>query len=102
MYNQKANLVQLVTTLNTYGDPMVTASTSTTVFCKVVSADEKEKSFAESRGQSAELVIILPDKKMYHDELRVTYCSTDYKIQDRKFSDGSPELKLVVGKWETH
>lgn len=104
MFNHKAQLVTLSTqgTVNTYGDPIETVQTTRTVFCRIVSADEKEKTLAESRGQSAELVIILPDKLLYNEELYVNYDSIRYRITDKKFSDTGKELRLVVGRWETH
>lgn len=101
MFNNKAQFIVATTTVNTYGDPISTATTTRTVFCRVVSADEKEKTLADSRGENAELVVILPDKKIYNDERKITINGETYKVTDKKFSDTSKEIRLVVGKWET-
>jgi len=102
MYNHKASLVPMTSSINSYGDPVETAGTLKPVYCRVTSADEKEKAFANSRGESAELVIIIPDKKMYSGEKYVQYNNTNYRVTDVKFTDTSKEIRLVVGKWETH
>lgn len=103
MYNQKVDLIKTAITANTYGDPIETRTTSKTVYCRIVSADEKEKTLANSRGETAEYVVILPDKKMYDGERKVEFGNNSYKITDLKFTDTNREMRLVVGEeWQAH
>jgi len=100
MFNHVASLIPMTNSVNAYGDPVETQGTPKQVFCRVVSADEKEKTYAESRGETAELVIIIADKALYSNEKYVDFENTRYRVINTKFGDSSRELRLVVGKWQ--
>ena len=98
------DIVTLLTTqteVSDAGDPIDTVIASRDVFCRVVSANDREKTLAASRGETAELVAILADKLDYDEQIFLTYNGKKYRIIDTRFSDTSTELRLTLEKWQT-
>lgn len=101
MYDAIITLLPESVTVNEYGDPIGTFSTSRSVFCRAVSANHREKVLAESRGQTADRVFILPDKIDYNGEEFVDFNGTRYRVTDTSDGDTSNEFRLVVSVWRT-
>ena len=101
MYDQIIQLVSETVAVNDYGDPIGTAQTPREVFCRVVSSNFREKTLAESRGQTADRTFILPDKLDYNGEEFVDYGGVRYRITDTNDGDTTNELRLVVAVWQT-
>jgi len=99
MFTSIISLVTMTQVLSATGDMEDTYSKTKDVYCRVVSANEKEKTFADTRGYGAELVFILADMVEYNGELFVDYNGVRYRVVDTKFSDTSEEIRLVVTKW---
>lgn len=99
MYDRICKLVSTTVAVNDCGDPIESDVSAREVYCRIVSADSKEKEQAVSRGARAELVVIMPDMIEYNGELFVDYGGRRYDVVDSKFGDTSNELRLVIGKW---
>lgn len=99
MYNEICELLTMTQTVSGEGDPVETVSAAKSVFCRIYSADEKEKTYAVTRGRKAELVIELSDRIDYNDELFVRWNGKVYEVVDTKWGDTSNKIKLVVSRW---
>lgn len=100
MYDSTISLLTMSIESNDIGDSIETVDSSHTVFCRVASADVKEKQLAESRGKNANIVFILADMRLYHDERWLTYKGSRYEVVDTKFGDTSNEIRLVGMLWQ--
>ena len=99
MYDKICGLVKTTVEINDIGDSVETDAAVREVFCRVLTADQKEKEVARSRGARADLTLILPDMADYGDENIVEYNGKRYDVVDIKYTDTSDELRLVIGKW---
>lgn len=101
MYLDIVTLLTMTVNTNEAGDPIDTVTGSRDIFCRVVSANDREKTLAASRGESAELVAIISDKIDYDGQLYLKHNGTTYRVIDTRESDSSTELRLVLTKWQT-
>lgn len=99
MYNEICELLTMELTVSPSGDPVETVEAAKEVFCRVYSADEKEKTYAVTRGKKAEIVIELPDRMDYNEELFVRWRGKIYEVVDEKWGDTSDKIRLVVSRW---
>ena len=99
MYNEICELLTMEMEVSPEGDPVETIKAAKEVFCRVYSADEKEKTLAVTRGEKAEIVIELPDRMEYNDELFVRWKGKIYEVIDEKWGDTSDKIRLVVSRW---
>jgi len=100
MFQDYVTLLTATTTTSSAGDAIDTF-TGREVFARVVSANDREKTLAASRGETAEYVIILSDKRDYDGQIYLDYAGVRYRVIDTRFSDTSLEIRLVVTKWQT-
>lgn len=101
MYNEVASLITMTTVISTAGDAIETPEATKEIFCRVVSADYRERTLAASRGLSADKTLILADGIDYNGEDYVDYKGQRYLVTDVREGDTSDELRLVVAKWQT-
>lgn len=100
MYNEICELLTMTQEVTPEGDPVETVSSAKSVFCRVYSADVREKTYAVTRGRKADLVIEVADRIDYNDEIFVRWKGVVYEVVDTKWSDTSNEIKLVVSRWD--
>ena len=100
MYNEICELLTMEQTITSSGDPVEKIVSEKSVFCRIFSADEREKTYAVTRGSRAELVIELPDRMEYSDEKYVRWNGKIYEVIDEKWGDTSNKIKLVVSRWD--
>lgn len=101
MFLDIVTLLTLETEVSESGDPIDNVKSFRDVFCRVVSANDREKTLAASRGETAELVVILSDKTDYDEQLYLIYNEKPYRVIDTRYGDTSTELRLTVTKWQT-
>ena len=101
MYNEVASLIAMTTTISAAGDSIETPETTKEIFCRVVTADYRERSLAASRGLQADKTLILADTIDYNGEDFVDYMGQRYKVTDSREGDTNNELRLVLTKWQT-
>lgn len=94
-------LLTVNTQVSETGDPIDEVISTRDVYCRVVSANDREKTLAATRGESAELVVIMPDRIDYNEELYLLYNGVKYRVTDTRISDTSNEIRLVITKWQT-
>lgn len=99
MYDKICGLVETSVEINSTGDPVENDVSVHEVFCRVVTADQKEKEAALSRGGRAEYTVILSDLEDYGDEIFVDYNGKRYDVIDVRYGDTSTEIRLVIGRW---
>ena len=100
MYNETASLLtmQLITAPN--GDQIEEVASEREVFCRIYSANEKEKTYAATRGKTAEIVLELPDSIEYSDERFARVRGAVFEVVDTKFGDTSDKIRLVLTRWD--
>lgn len=99
MYNEIVTLLDMQLTTAANGDQIEEILSEHEVFCRVYSAGEKEKTLAVSRGRTAEIIVEIPDRLDYHDELFVRYGGKIYEVIDTKWGDSSDKIRLVMTRW---
>lgn len=100
MYNEICTLLSMRQTVSPTGDPIEEIEDEKEVFCRIYSADSKEKSVAATRGKSAEIVIEIADRIDYSGERFARVRGAVFEVIDEKFGDTSDNLRLVMSKWD--
>lgn len=100
MYNEVCALLTMRMTVSGTGDPIEEIENEREVFCRIYSADMKEKSLAATRGKTAEIVIEIPDSIEYSDERFARVRGEIFEVVDTKFGDTSEKLRLVMSRWD--
>ena len=100
MYNETASLLNMQLRTAANGDQIEDVVSEREVFCRIYSAGEKEKTYAFTRGKSAEIIVEIPDRIEYSGERFARVGGAVFEVVDTKYGDTSEKIRLVLARWD--